>query len=189
MELVPCDDKSPSNSGTSLSDARASRGAPEGSVEDNVEEYVQPGCKVGSRISCLKSGSARRRPVDTLREEFVAVLWAVEGLAFLFDLRLFAFWKLDVHHNARSSATDEAFELLKLLTEGVAEWSERSFAIRSLRSPTFSAPASVQDRSAENIMNNKQKPWSGPMKTTKKSRKRRNRRRNSRSGIIQMERG
>lgn len=36
--------------------------------------------------------------------------------------------------------------------EGVEECSERSLAIRSLRSPTFSVCGSVQDRSAENIM-------------------------------------
>lgn len=46
----------------------------------------------------------------------------------------------------------ELLELLELLTEGAAEGLDRSLAILSLRSPTFSVSGSVQDKSAENML-------------------------------------
>lgn len=70
----------------------------------------------------------------------------------MLDLRPLAFRRPEVHHSSRSSAMEEALELLELVIEGVVEWSERSFAFRSLRSPTFSTPGSVHERSAENIV-------------------------------------
>jgi hypothetical protein len=150
VELAPRDERSPSNSGTSYSGAGGSSGAPEGRFEESVEEYVQLGCSEGSFNSPLGSGSNERRP-DVRREAAVTLLCLVEGLAFLFGLTVFAFRRLDVHHNCRSSAREDAIELRELVTEGVAECSERSFAMRSLRSPTFSVSGSVQERSAENI--------------------------------------
>lgn len=50
-------------------------------------------------MSPMTSGSAKRSAVDVGREASVAVLRLVEGLAFLFGLRLLAFRRLDVHHN------------------------------------------------------------------------------------------
>lgn len=133
VELAPREDKSPSNSGTSYSGAGGSSGAPDGRFEDSVEEYVQPGCSEGSFNSRLGSGSIERRTVDVGREASVKLLRLVDGLAFVFGLKLFAFRRLDVHHNCRSSASDEVIELRELVTEGVVECRERSFAIRSLR--------------------------------------------------------
>lgn len=144
------DDRSPSSSGTSYSGG--SSGAPDGRVEESVEEYVHEGCSEGSRNSPFNPDSSGGKADETLLGEFVAVLRLVEGRFFFCDLSVFAFRKPEVHQSSRSSAMELAFELLELIMEGVAEWIDRSFAIRSLRSPTFSAPGSVQDRSAENIM-------------------------------------
>ena len=69
--------------------------------------------------------------------------------------RLFAFLKLDVHHSSLSSWAEliESLELLEqLLIDGDVDDVERSFAILSFRSPTFSTFGSVQDRSAENMV-------------------------------------
>jgi hypothetical protein len=76
------------------------------------------------------------------------------GRAGLDGLKLFAFLRLEVHHNSLSSGI-EPLELLEH-TEAAAEEVERSFsfslAILSFRSPTFSVSGSVQDKSAENIL-------------------------------------
>jgi len=81
------------------------------------------------------------------------VLRLVEGRANFAGLRFRAFRMLDAHHNSRSSAMElsEARELGELLIDGSAEGVERSLAMRSLRSPIFSVPGSVQDKSAENM--------------------------------------
>lgn len=99
------------------------------------------------------SGSPERRRVDAGREVSAALLRPVVDLFFLLGLKLFAFRRLDVHHNCRSSARDEVTELRELVTEGVVECRERSFAFLSLRSPTFSVFGSAHERSAENITN------------------------------------
>jgi hypothetical protein len=87
--------------------------------------------------------------------ERLALLRLVSGRVCLVGLMLRAFLRLEVHHNSRSSGM-ELFELLELLMDGEAEDVDRSFsfsrAILSFRSPTFSVSGSVQDRSAENMI-------------------------------------
>lgn len=153
MELVPREDKSPSSSGTSYSGG--SSGAPDGRVGESVDEYVHAGWRVGSRNSCGSSiSSVRGIELDAFLECSVPVLRLVPGRPFLFGLMLLAFLRLEVHHSSLSSATDvtEVFELLELLIEGAAEGLDRSFAILSLRCPTFSVSGSVQDKSAANMV-------------------------------------
>lgn len=81
-------------------------------------------------------------------------LRAESGRFGLDGLKLFAFFRLEVHHSSLSSG----IELLELFehTEPAAEDVERSFsfslAILSFRAPTFSVSGSVQDKSAENIL-------------------------------------
>lgn len=79
---------------------------------------------------------------------FGAELRLVDGRR-IFGFILFAFFNPDVHHSSRSREI-ELLELFAVLIELPAI--ERSRAFRSLRSPTFSVVGSVQDKSAENMM-------------------------------------
>jgi hypothetical protein len=161
LDPVERDDKSPSSSGTSCTEG--SSGAPDGNLVDIVDEYVQAGCNEGSRILWCNAKSSTSVASGTVtdvlldcRVACVAVLRLVDGRLFLGGFRLLAFLRLDVHHISRSSTTEliEPLELLELLIEGSADGVNRSRAILSLRSPTFSAPSpSVHDKSAANMVN------------------------------------
>ena len=106
--------------------------------------------------------SHTRLELGYLRE--LAVLRLVPGrseLALLIGLRLFAFFTLEVQNRTLSLVMDfiEVLELMVLLMDGVADGVERSLAILSLLSPTFSALASVHERSTENMMDGHGEEW------------------------------
>jgi len=139
-----------------------------------VEEYVQDGCKVGSRILWIMVKSSASTASGMEPEVFleccvacVAVIRLVVGRVIFFGLRLFAFFKPVVHHISRSSATEltDSLELLELLIEGVSESDgvDRSRAFLSFRCPTFSTPSpSVQDKSAANMVDGDKTVGVGP---------------------------
>jgi hypothetical protein len=167
---------SPSSSGTSYTGG--SSGAPEGSLDDIVEEYVNDGCKEGSRIFRFEvtpsASVVSGIDADVCLEccvACVAVLQLVVGRVIFFGLRLFAFLRPVVHHISRSSATElttEFLELLELRIEGVSERDgvDRSRAFLSFRSPTFSTPPpSIHDRSAANMVEGHKSAGVGPQKT------------------------
>jgi hypothetical protein len=66
----------------------------------------------------------------------------------MFDLIPLAFLRPDVHQSSRSTY-EEFRELEDVLIEAAVL--DRSLALRSLRSPTFSVSGPVQDRSAVNM--------------------------------------
>jgi hypothetical protein len=151
LELVPREDTSPSSSGTSYSGGSSC--APDGNFADNVVEYVQEGCSVGSlKSSNVSISSCCGSRLDVLFA--CSALRLVSGRGFFNGRMFFAFFRPDVHQSSRSSGT-EVVELLPLLTEGAADDNDRSFsfslAMRCFRSPTFSVSGSVQDKSAENM--------------------------------------
>jgi hypothetical protein len=72
------------------------------------------------------------------------------------DLMPLAFFNPEVHHSSRLAEMEplEVVEADEVVQDGETE--ARSFALRSLRSPTFSVLPSLQDRSAENMVNGSQ---------------------------------
>jgi hypothetical protein len=69
------------------------------------------------------------------------------------DLMPLAFFSPDVHHSSRLAEMEplEVVEADEVLQEGDSE--ARSLALRCRRSPIFSVLPSLQDRSAENMVN------------------------------------
>lgn len=111
-EMLLCEERSPSSSDMEPSRIGGPKNSPDGTVEVIEEVHGIAGGDEDSSGSWSKVEVMKWRPLDSLRDLSVPVLWAVEGLPFLIGVRLFALRKPDAHHSSRSSAMEEALELL-----------------------------------------------------------------------------